>query len=163
MDNLTSTAQAKMGKRSFRHKLRHLLAIAIAGLWRDAFSPETYREAFRAMSLWINPDGSEVDEPTYAMRVKACEGCPIFFSRFGLRTCGSPLDSEMPAAGCHCQIDEKARFEWAKCWGDERLESFGPGWKIAAMKGRGRLETPSEPGPRESSNLSPGASPTAPS
>ena len=109
-----------MVKRSFQHKLRHAAAIVVGAMGSNVSSLKTWRKGSWAIHTWFFPPSEEVSDSVYQRRLLTCEDCPIFFRRWGLRTCGSPLDREMPEAGCFCQMDELARDKYATCWLRER-------------------------------------------
>lgn len=69
-------------------------------------------EKWRGLRAALKTQGT-IHPDLKASRMIVCQQCPLYFHRFGLRTCGSPLpggyrDEDGKPDGCFCDIEKKA-------------------------------------------------------
>jgi len=99
------------------NKLRWSWALIVAALFSDIGKAVTWRKARWAISLWFFPGNEPKASAELRMaRLSACPRCPIYFNRFGLKTCGSPLRRKHKDLGCYCDIAALAQYEKSECW-----------------------------------------------
>lgn len=107
--------------------LRFMAAVIVAilgGLWYWSRPWGRLRDAMYLAwdAFWL----ASVDSGVYKARLKACEGCVVFYRP--LRTCGTPLQNH--DMGCWCQMEQKAKLAHARCW---LRQEYGPKPKYGAL------------------------------
>jgi hypothetical protein len=112
--------------------LRFIAAVIVAGVHDSLEKWRGLRAALKTQDE-IHPSIKE-------SRLIVCRQCPLYFNRFGLQTCGSPLpgghrDEKGQPMGCFCDVNKKAgsavngwlydhtRGETILCW-PKNLNSF---------------------------------------
>lgn len=105
-----------MRLRQFNRLLRLGAALFVAGVvsWK---SPETAMvKIWRALTFWARfvRKHERADFWRTFRRYRACRNCSLFYRP--LRTCGSPLNSELSGVGCYCNMETKCGIKSAECW-----------------------------------------------
>jgi len=113
-----------------------MLALLVAGL-ASIWTRRGCERIVKAFVLWFgvlkHPEDSRAPPEVVQIRLKACEGCVLFYAR--LRTCGTPLTRALRPYGCYCFMDEKAKLADAECYLDEYVEPGYPGgWEDTAAR-----------------------------
>lgn len=98
------------------------MLIVFVATWRQFGVAQAVRSgasALRDIVLARLFEGRRTDPSTRMKRIRACEGCPIFFP--GLGTCGIPgdVDERGRKIGCWCPRETASYVRHKECWRGE--------------------------------------------